>query len=112
MSKTRKTRKSKFRHAKPPKSKNGIILNSLILFATLSIAIFSIGVFVVRQAEIEEKRLELQALIDETNEYEKLNSEYESILSESDERTYIERIAGEVLGYAYPNERRFYDSQG
>jgi cell division protein FtsB len=109
MSKTRKSEKPK--HAKPIKSKNGFILNSLILFATLSIAVFSIGVFVVRQAEIEEKRIELEALIDETHEYEKLNSEYQSILDESDKRAYIERIAGEVLGYAYPNERRFYDSK-
>jgi cell division protein FtsB len=108
MSKTRKTEK----RAKPIKHKNGFILNSLILFTTLSIAVFSIGVFVVRQAEIEEKRIELEGLIAETREYEKLNSEYESILGETDKRAYIERIAGEVLGYAYPNERRFYDSNG
>lgn len=29
---------------------------------------------------------------------------------EDDERTYMERIAMEKLGYAYPDERRFYDT--
>ncbi|MDR0987437.1 MAG: hypothetical protein LBL98_07095 [Ruminococcus sp.] len=94
----------------PIKNKNGLLLNTLITVATLSIAIFCVGAFVIRQAELEEKRLELERLTEECNELEKLNSEYESILNESDERAYIERIASEVLGYAYPNERRFYDS--
>jgi cell division protein FtsB len=94
----------------PIKNKNGLLLNSLITVASLSIAVFCIGAFVLRQAELEEKRIELQRLSDECIELEKQNSEYESILNESDERAYIERIASEVLGYAYPNERRFYDS--
>ena len=38
------------------------------------------------------------------------NASYESILNEDDERTYMERIAMEKLGYAYPDERRFYDT--
>ncbi|MDR0974463.1 MAG: hypothetical protein LBL80_02090 [Ruminococcus sp.] len=96
--------------AKPIKNKNGLILNSLITIASLSIAVFCIGAFVLRQAELEEKRIELERLTSECIEYEKQNSEYESILNETDERAYIERIASEVLGYAYPNERRFYDS--
>jgi cell division protein FtsB len=91
--------------------KNGVILNALILFAALTLGVFSFAVSISRQADIEEKQAELQKIIDECSEYEKENSEYASILLETDERTYIERIAIEVLGYAYPNERRFYDSQ-
>jgi cell division protein FtsB len=98
-------------HAKPLRQKNGVLLNSLILLASVTVAIFSVAVFVYKQAEIEEKQAELQKLSAECDEFEKQNSEYASILSETDERSYIERIAIEVLGYAYPNERRFYDSQ-
>lgn len=36
------------------------------------------------------------------------NDEYTRILNENDEAAYMERIAIERLGYAYPNERRFY----
>jgi cell division protein FtsL len=102
----------KVKRAKPPKQKNGIILNSLIFLSSLTVAIFCIGEFVIKQAEIEDKQVELQKINAECSEYEKENSEYSSILNETDERTYIERIATEVLGYAYPNERRFYDSSG
>jgi cell division protein FtsB len=98
------------RHAKPIKQRNGVLLNSLILLASVSVAIFSVGVFVYKQTQIEEKQAELLRITAECTEYEKQNSEYSSILSETDERSYIERIAIEVLGYAYPNERRFYDS--
>jgi cell division protein FtsB len=93
------------------KQKNGVIISTLILLASLSIGIFSIGASISRQADIEMKQAELKKITDQCLELEKENSEYASILSETDERTYIERIAIEVLGYAYPNERRFYDSQ-
>jgi cell division protein FtsB len=98
------------RRAKPLRQKNGVLLNSLILLASVTVAIFSVGAFVIKQADIEEKQATLQRLTDECAEYEKQNTEYSSILSETDERSYFERIAIEVLGYAYPNERRFYDS--
>ena len=35
------------------------------------------------------------------------NDEYIRLLSADDEAAYMERIAIERLGYAYPNERRF-----
>ena len=38
------------------------------------------------------------------------NASYASILGEDDERAYMERIAIELYGYAYPSERRFYDT--
>ena len=64
------------------------------------------------QAEISEKNQELNALIEEAELLEDTNDEYQSILSEEDERAFMERYAVEVLNYAYPNERRFYDTTG
>lgn len=64
------------------------------------------------QAEIAEKKQELNALIEEAELLEDANDEYQSILSEEDERAFMERYAVEMLDYAYPNERRFYDTTG
>ena len=64
------------------------------------------------QAEIADKKQELEALVEEAERLEDVNDEYQSILSEEDERAFMERYAIEVLDYAYPNERRFYDTTG
>ncbi len=64
------------------------------------------------QAEIAEKRQELNLLVEEAELLEDANDEYQSMLSEEDERAFMERYAVEVLNYAYPNERRFYDTTG
>ncbi|MBQ5319857.1 MAG: hypothetical protein J6K17_12250 [Oscillospiraceae bacterium] len=64
------------------------------------------------QADIAEKKQELNVLVEEAELLEDANDEYLSILSEDDEREFMERYAVEVLGYAYPNERRFYDTTG
>ncbi|MCM1578357.1 MAG: hypothetical protein NC078_06125 [Ruminococcus sp.] len=61
------------------------------------------------KAELNEKQEELELLRQQAAALEAENSGYESILNEEDERTYMERIAMEQLGYAYPDERRFFD---
>ena len=43
---------------------------------------------------------------------ESLPEEYNRLLSSGDEAEYMERVAVEQLGYAYPNERRFYIVNG
>ncbi len=67
---------------------------------------------VLTKAEIAEKKQELAELTEKAEQLEEENDEYQSILSEEDEREFMERYAIEVLGYAYPNERRFYDTTG
>lgn len=62
------------------------------------------------KAELSEKQEELELLRQQAAALEAENASYESILEEEDERTYMERIATEKLGYAYPDERRFYDT--
>lgn len=87
--------------------------------ANLGVAV-TVTVFVVAcvfeiistQAEIAEKKQELNALIAQAEALEDANDEYQSMLSEDDERAFMERYAVEMLGYAYPNERRFYDTTG
>ena len=85
------------------------------IFVTVSGSVFvlyCVCSIVLTQAEIAEKKQELAVLTEKARELENENDEYRSILSEEDEREFMERYATEVLGYAYPNERRFYDTAG
>lgn len=59
------------------------------------------------RVELSKKQEELELLRKQAAALEAENASYESILNEEDERTYMERIASEKLGYAYPGERRF-----
>lgn len=76
----------------------------VVMIAGCGISIFS------DMLEYSEKQSELDELKLRAEQLEAENAEYESILNEEDERTYMERIAIEKLGYAYPDERRFYDT--
>lgn len=60
--------------------------------------------------DVAEKQAVLEALREEKESLTAENASYASILSEDDERAYMERIAIELYGYAYPSERRFYDT--
>ncbi|MBQ8177170.1 MAG: hypothetical protein IJ035_09085 [Oscillospiraceae bacterium] len=84
----------------------GITVTAFVFVAACVFEIIS------TQAEIAEKKQELNALIEEAELLEDANDEYQSILSEEDERAFMERYAVEMLDYAYPNERRFYDTTG
>lgn len=95
------------------RKKSGSPFMRFIIAITGSVFVLYCAVsIVVTQAEIAEKRQELDALVEKAEKLEEENDEYRSILSEEDERTFMERYAVEVLGYAYPNERRFYDTAG
>ncbi|MBP1548756.1 MAG: hypothetical protein J6A05_02025 [Oscillospiraceae bacterium] len=89
-----------------PFSGFGVTVTIMVFITACVFEIISI------QAEIAEKKQELNALIAQAEALEDANDEYQSMLSEDDERAFMERYAVEMLGYAYPNERRFYDTTG
>lgn len=88
------------------------LLNLFVTISSLAFVLYCLSSIVLTQAEIAEKKQELAVLEDKAQRLEAENDEYQSILSEEDEREFMERYAIEVLGYAYPNERRFYDTTG
>jgi cell division protein FtsB len=61
------------------------------------------------QISTAEKREQLAALQKKAEELKEKNAEYERLLNASDEKKYMEQLAIGQLGYAYPNEIRFYD---
>lgn len=88
------------------------LMRLVITITSFVFVMYCVTSIVMTQAEIAEKKQELDVLEEKAEKLEEQNAEYLSILSEDDERAFMERYAVEVLGYAYPNERRFYDTAG
>lgn len=84
-------------------------------FAVLSIIcliVYSIISVISQQIQISEIKKESSELSAKITEAKQQNDEYIRLLSADDEAAYMERIAIERLGFAYPNERRFYIVEG
>lgn len=94
------------------KPKHSLGMRLIVAVAGFAFVLYCVSSIVLTQAEIAEKRSELAVLEEKAEKLEEENDEYQSILSEEDEAAFMERYAVEVLGYAYPNERRFYDTTG
>lgn len=107
-------RSKRLKQAKKAMKKKNIhpLMRLFVAAAGAALVLSCIGVIILTQAEIAEKKQELAALVEKAEKLEESNDEYESMLSEEDESAFMERYATEVLGYAYPNERRFYDTTG
>ena len=80
--------------------------------AVAAVVCFSFTNIVRNKLELAKKQEELAELQQKVADRETENASYENILNEEDERTYMERLAKEKLGYAYPDELRFYDTTG
>lgn len=75
------------------------------VFCLIIYAIFNI---ISQQAQIAELKKQRENLSEQITAQEQRNDEYTRLLRSGDEAEYMERIAIEQLGYAYPGERRFY----
>ncbi|MCL2054851.1 MAG: hypothetical protein FWG90_10530 [Oscillospiraceae bacterium] len=111
-SKTEASRKHSYKaeKLKLKKKKSNPVGNFLKTMAAIAFIVWCAFSFVSTQSEIAGKRSELDALKERTYALEQENEEYLNILSEENERDFMERIAIDALGYAYPNERRFIDT--
>ncbi len=66
--------------------------------------------FVVTKSKCAEMQKELDSIDKKTGELEAENVELQRILDDGDMNAYMEKIAIENMNYAYPNERRYYDT--
>jgi cell division protein FtsB len=71
---------------------------------------YAVIVLVSQQVTIAEKRKENQKARSKVIAAQQTNDELSRLLSMSDEKEFMEKIAIERLGYAYPNERRVFDA--
>lgn len=91
------------------RKQRGSLLTRLAVFCFVGyIAATLIGM----QLEVLSKRRELESLQQGIEQQELLNAETERLLSLSSDEEYIERIARDRLGFAYPDERVFIDRSG
>ncbi len=95
---------------KKQKKRNGPVMKLIIGMASAAALSYCAYSIITDRADIAQKQAVLDGLYQEAEELRAENTSYESIINEDDERAYMERIAIDVLGYAYPSERRFYDT--
>ena len=86
------------------------LFNSKLLYALLLVVVVGLSVNLIsRQSALMSKKQELKEL---EQSKERIRLEIvttESLLDESDEATYIEKVAREKLGYMYPGEKIYID---
>lgn len=98
----------KMRHEK--EKKKGLFNPGLVKLVAIAVMLGS-GVLIAATlkecAEKEEQLVPIQAKIDA---YEAENAELQRVLDSDDLNEYMEKVALEERDYAYPDERRFYDT--
>lgn len=95
----------------PPRKKQKGPLKVFVVLAALLFCVYAVVDIISQQDEIEQLEQETEMMSAKIEEAKQLNDEYDQLLS-YDEEEFMKRIAVEQLGYAYPNERRFYVVNG
>ena len=87
---------------------------SLFTYISMSIILVMIITcvvsFILTQSSLVQMQSELKTIGAKTDEIEAENVELQCILENDDMNAYMEKIAIEEMDYAYPNERRYYDT--
>ena len=90
------------------KDGRSIVFKPVAWFAVVCLVVYSIIVIISQQVQIVQLRQERAEITATMTEMRRRNDEYTRLLASDNESEYMEKIAIEKLGYAYPDERRFY----
>lgn len=90
-------------------NKKTLFNNGLLKFVAVALIIGCVVLIVDIETDCSEKESELQTLQTELDACLIENAELQRTLESDDFSAYMERYALEKRGYAYPDERRFYD---
>ena len=93
---------------KPPG--RGLFNKGLVKLAAVAAIVGCLVIIVTTEKDCAEKEKELTAIQTKIDAYEADNSELQRVLQSDDLKSYMEKVALEERGYAYPDERRFYDT--
>lgn len=94
-----------------PKNKKVKFFVSLFVNIAALLAIIGCTIMVVSiQSSIAEKKAELTQLNTQIEAYVAENEDLRRVLNSGDIDVYMEKLAREEYGYAYPDEYRFYDT--
>ncbi len=83
------------------------LITKLVVIITLIAC--AVGIIVMQSTKAE-KLKELAQIQKKAEEIEAENVELQRILDNDDMDAYMEKVAIEKMNYAYPNERRYYDT--
>ncbi|MBP3310324.1 MAG: hypothetical protein J6L05_05880 [Ruminococcus sp.] len=95
---------------KSNQNKKGIFNRVLVRLAAASVIVGCAVLIITTEKDCAEKENELIEIQTKIDSYEAENTELQRTLDSDDMSAYMERIAVEERGYAYPDERRFYDT--
>ena len=108
MSDEKNTAKKGLLPEEPVRENRSILVRVLLGVSVFGLILYSVFNIISQQAQIAQLKKQSEELSVQISEAKQENDEYVRILSSDDESEYMERIAVERLGYAYPDERRFY----
>lgn len=93
---------------KGKKTKRSLIFRICILVFTIYIA----GCLINLQIDITKKKEELSLVEQQIKQQHVENNNLERLLESDDDSDYIEKLAREKLGFAYPDEKVYIDISG
>ena len=89
-----------------------VLITIMGVFAVICLTGYALWTIIAQQSEIAQLEKETEELSEKITVAKQQNDEYTRLLSEDDEDAYMEQIAIGRLGYAYPDEKRFYIISG
>ncbi|MDE5754074.1 MAG: septum formation initiator family protein [Oscillospiraceae bacterium] len=92
------------------RSKPGVGFRMLIHVALVMFVIFCAISIITTQNAIVEQRRNLAELEEQVDVLAAENEELAALIASDDIGSYMEKLALESAGYAYPDERRYYDT--
>ena len=96
------------RHEK--EKKKGLFNRGLVKLAAVAVVIGCGVLIAATQKDCAEKEEQMKVIQTKIDAYENENAELQRVLDSDDLNEYMEKFALEDRGYAYPDERRFYDT--
>ena len=96
------------RHEK--QKKKGLFNRGLVKLAAVAVVIGCGVLIATTLRDCVEKEEQMELIQTKIDSYETENAELQRVLDSDDLNAYMEKVALEERGYAYPDERRFYDT--
>ena len=90
--------------------KKGLFNRALVKLAAVAVIIGCGVLIATTQKDCSAKEEQMARIQTKIDAYETENAELQRVLDSDDLKEYMEKVALEERGYAYPDERRFYDT--
>lgn len=92
------------------RNKKGLFNRGLVRLVAIAVFISCSVLLITTEKDCREKEEEIAVIQTKLDAYQTENAELQRVLDSDDKAAYMEKIALEERDYAYPDERRFYDT--